>query len=162
MFFRNNELLDDAEEEDEDDVEVVGAANAVANKIAKKAKERTNAMKLFVKDEASEMYVVHIKNVTRYELALDHIGSGMSFRQTATAIEHAKRRTSSAKPAGINDLMVGQFVRSIVAFNLQCISVVMGNHSVWACACGSVTGAFLQIFTLLPSLCLPQHCPHHL
>ncbi len=83
MFFRNNELLDDAEEEDEDDVEVVRAATAVANKIAKKANERTNAMKLFVKDETSEMYAVHIKNVTRYELALDHVGSGMSFRQTA-------------------------------------------------------------------------------
>ncbi|KAI2495067.1 hypothetical protein MHU86_19462 [Fragilaria crotonensis] len=132
MFFRNNELLDDAEEEDEDDVEAVGAATAVANKIAKKAKERTNAMKLFVKDETSDMYVVHIKNVTRYELALDHVGSGMSFRQTATAIEHAKRRTSSAKLAGINDLMVGQFVRSIVAFNLQRISGLMGDHSVWA------------------------------
>ena len=132
MFFRNNELLDDAEEEDEDDVEAVGAATAVANKIAKKAKERTNAMKLFVKDETSEMYVVHIKNVTRYELALDHVGSGMSFRQTAKAIEHAKRCTSSAKLAGINDLMVGQFVRSIVAFNLQRISGLMGDHSVWA------------------------------
>ena len=28
--------------------------------------------------------------------------------------------------------MVGQFVRSIVAFNLQRISVLMGDHSVWA------------------------------
>ncbi len=87
MFFRNNELLDDAEEEDEDDVEVVGAASAIANKIAKNAKEWTNVMKLFVKLETSEMYVVHIKNVTCYELALDHLGSGMSFRQTATAID---------------------------------------------------------------------------
>ena len=47
-------------------------------------------------------------------------------------MEHAKRRTSSAKLAGINDLMVGQFVRSMVASKHQRISVLMGDHSVWA------------------------------
>jgi hypothetical protein len=130
LFFRNNELLDNAEEEDEDNIEVVGAATADCQE--SQGGERTKAINVFVKDETSKMYVDHIKNVTRFELTRDHVGSGMSFRQTATAIEHAKRRTSSATLAGINDPMVGQFVRSIVAFILQCISVLMGYHSVWA------------------------------
>ena len=135
MFFREGEeLLDngDEDEDDEDDEEAASAAAANAKKAAKKAKERTNALKLFVKDEETGQYSVTIKNVTRYELALDHVGSGMSFRQTAGAIEHAKRRLFSAKLAGVNDLMVGQFVRALVASNLQHISNLLSHQSVWA------------------------------
>jgi hypothetical protein len=45
---------------------------------------------------------------------MDHVGSGMSFRQTVSAIQHAKERTKTAKLAGITDLMVGQYVRILV------------------------------------------------
>ncbi len=135
LFFRDDEMLEEnAEDEDDEDndEEAAGAAATIAKKAANKAKQRTNAMKLFVKDEETDLYVVTIKNVTRYELALDHVGSGMSFRQTAGAIEHAKRRTFSAKLAGINDLIVGQFVRALVASNLQRISDLLSHRSAWA------------------------------
>ena len=60
------------EDDDDDDPVAADAANAVAKKLAKRAGERTHAMKLFVKDPETEMYVICIKNVVRYELALDH------------------------------------------------------------------------------------------
>jgi len=133
MFFRDDEeLLDNGDEDEDEDEEAAGAAAVIAKKVARKAMERVNAMKLFVKDEETGKYTVAIKNITRYELALDHVGSGMSFRQTAGAIEHAKCRTHSAKLAGINDMMVGKFVRSLVASNLQRISDLMSHSSVWA------------------------------
>jgi hypothetical protein len=39
---------------------------------------------------------------------MDHISIGMSFRQTAAAIEHAKKCTGMAKLDGCSDCMVGQ------------------------------------------------------
>ncbi len=114
MFFRDDEVVVDSDDADND---VVGAA---ARKVAKKFKEKTNAMKLFILNEVDEdeddphSYTVTIKNIMRFNLAMDHVGSGMSFRQMVSAIQHAKERTKTAKLAGITDLMVGQYVRILV------------------------------------------------
>ena len=62
MFFRNDEMLDNCEE---DDLVASDAAKAVAKKIAKKSSEKAHAMKLFVKDSETEKYVITIKNVMR-------------------------------------------------------------------------------------------------
>uniref|UniRef100_M4BFA2 Uncharacterized protein n=1 Tax=Hyaloperonospora arabidopsidis (strain Emoy2) TaxID=559515 RepID=M4BFA2_HYAAE len=97
MFFTNDEMLDNAEDDDEDDLVTSDAAKTLAKKIAKKSSEKAHAMKLFVKDSETEKYVINIKNVMRYELALDHVGSGMSFRQAAVAIEHAKGTYANAE-----------------------------------------------------------------
>ena len=86
-------------------------------------------MKLFVKGSETDKYVITIKNVMRYELALDHVVSGMSFRQDAMTIEHAKRHTQMPKLAGIKSLMVGQFIRALVASNLQQIADFMPRPS---------------------------------
>jgi len=45
---------------------------------------------------------------------MDHVSIDKSFRQTATAIQQAKDRTKMAKLAGINNLIVGQYVRVVV------------------------------------------------
>jgi hypothetical protein len=109
MFFRDDEVVIDSDDADDDDV--VGAA---ARKAAKKLKEKTNAMKLFILNEVNEdeddphSYTATIKNIMRFNLVMDHVGSGMSFQQTVSAIQHAKERTKMAKLAGITDLMVGQ------------------------------------------------------
>ena len=118
MFFRNDEMLDNAEDDDEDNLVTSDAAKTLAKKIAKKSSEKAHAMKLFVKDSETEKYVINIKNVMRYELALDHVGSGMSFRQATMSIEHSKRRTQTPNLAGINGLMVGQFIHALIASNL--------------------------------------------
>jgi len=115
MFFRDDEVVVDSD--DADDNDVVGAA---ARKAAKKLKEKTNAMKLFILNEVDEdeddphSYTITIKNIMMFNLAMDHVKSGMLFRQTASAIQHAKERTKTAKLASITDLMVGQYVRVLV------------------------------------------------
>jgi hypothetical protein len=64
-------------------------------------------------------YTVTIKNIMRFNLTMDHVGHGMSFRQTASAIQHAKECTKTTKLTGIIDLMVGQYVRVLVGSTLQ-------------------------------------------
>jgi hypothetical protein len=118
MFFRDDKVVVDSDHADDD---VVGAA---ARKVAKKLKEKTNAMKLFILNEIDEdeddlhSYTVTIKNIMRFNLAMDHVESGMSFRQTTSAIQHAKERTKTAKLASIIDLMVCQYVRVLVGSTL--------------------------------------------
>jgi hypothetical protein len=68
----------------------------------------------------------------RFDLALDHISIGLSFRQAALAIQHTKDRTKMAKLGRVNDLMVAQWVRALVAVSLQQIAFILGHESVWA------------------------------
>jgi hypothetical protein len=48
LFFRNDEVLANADNDGDSDDDV---ASTIAKKAAKKAKEKTNALKLFVKNE---------------------------------------------------------------------------------------------------------------
>ncbi len=68
----------------------------------------------------------------RFELVMDHVSIGMLFRQAAVAIQHARDHTKTATLSGMNDLIVGQYVRVLVGGNLQDISDLMGDLSVWA------------------------------
>jgi hypothetical protein len=68
----------------------------------------------------------------RFELTMDHVSVGMSFRQTVVAIQHAKDRTKTAKLIVINDLIIEQYIRVIVAYSLQQIDDMVDNDSVWA------------------------------
>jgi hypothetical protein len=130
LFFRDDEVLAIADSDDDSDDDM---ANTIIKKVAKMAKEKTNALKLFVKNENDpDSYQVVIPNAMRFELAMDHVSIGMSFRQAATAIQHARDHTKTATLSGMNDLIVGQYVRVLVGGNLQEISDLMGDLSVWA------------------------------
>jgi len=84
LFFRDDKVLANVDSDSDSDDNV---ASAIANKAAKKAKEKTNALKLFVKNENDlNWYQVVIPNAMRFELAMDHISIGMSFRQATVAI----------------------------------------------------------------------------
>ncbi|CAK9279370.1 unnamed protein product [Sphagnum jensenii] len=86
LFFWPHEVLVDFDNDDNEDNG--GAAAAIAKKAAAKAKQKTLALKLFVKHVANveeDKYVVTIKGTMRYELAMDHVSTGMSFRQVAAA-----------------------------------------------------------------------------
>ncbi|CAK9227842.1 unnamed protein product [Sphagnum troendelagicum] len=79
LFFRPDEVLVDFDDDDDDG----GAATVITKKAAAKAMQKTMALKLFVKDVANvkeDKYVVTIKGTMRYELAMDHVSTGMSFR----------------------------------------------------------------------------------
>ncbi len=78
------------------------------------------------------MYTVDILNNMCFFLAIDYVGCGMSFRQTAVAIRHAKDRLKMQKLGGINDHNVGQYVRALVATNLNKIADLLLHPSVRA------------------------------
>jgi hypothetical protein len=88
-------------------------------------------MKLLIVQEDGT-YRVTVKNVMRFTLALEYVSIGMSFRQTAAAIEHAKIRIKTAKLSGINDPMVGQLIRVLVAISLQKLTRIHTLDDVWA------------------------------
>jgi len=74
LFFCNDEVLANADTDGDSDDDVASA-------IAKKVKEKTNALKLFVKNENDpHWYQVVIPNAMWFELAMDHISIRMSFR----------------------------------------------------------------------------------
>ncbi len=87
LFFRPDEVLVDFDNNDDEDDG--GAAVVIAKKAAAKAKQKTLALKLFVKDVANveeDEYVITIKGTMPYELAMYHVSTGMSFRQVAAAM----------------------------------------------------------------------------
>jgi len=129
LFFRDHEAIYDFDSDSSDDDDVAGAD---ARKAARISKQKVNALKLFERMEEEPHYSVTIKNVMRFNLAIDHVSIGMSFRQAAGAIQHAKDRTKTSKLSGINDLIVGQYVRVLVATNLQVIADMLDDDTVWA------------------------------
>jgi hypothetical protein len=74
---------------------------------------RANAMKLFFKQDDGS-YVGTIKNPLRFNLALEHTAVGLYFRQTSRVIDQHRHQTKNARLAGLNNHMVGQFVRILV------------------------------------------------
>ncbi|CAK9222779.1 unnamed protein product [Sphagnum troendelagicum] len=106
IFFRFDEVLVDFDDDDDDDG---GTVAAIAKKAATKAKQKTLALKLFVKDVANVKegeYAVTIKGTMRYKMAMDHVSTGMSFHQVAVAMQHTKERCSLSKLGGINNTIV--------------------------------------------------------
>jgi hypothetical protein len=82
LFFHDNEQLEDIDDDDEQN-----PANAARKKLVKKQNEKKNAMKLFCKKDDALVYTVTIKDCLRFNLAMDYVGIGMSFRQMAAAIQ---------------------------------------------------------------------------
>jgi hypothetical protein len=56
------------------------------------------------------------------------------FLQVATMIEQTKNTFKIAKFGGLNDTIVGQYVRILVAHALRVISNIMANDDMWAFA----------------------------
>jgi len=128
LFFRDDAPADvDASDVDGNDDGVQADERAAT----KKRREKDNAMKLFTKED-DQTYVATIRNSTRFHLAVDHVSTGMSFRQVALAIQHAKDRLKAAKLLGINEHIVGQYVRVMVGAALQQIACMLSDDSVWA------------------------------
>ncbi len=76
IFFCNDEhLLNDSDSDDDSTI-----TKAIVKKCTKKSKEKVNAMKLFVKQSDESTYKVTIKNITHFELTMDHVSIGMLFR----------------------------------------------------------------------------------
>ncbi|CAI5741065.1 unnamed protein product [Hyaloperonospora brassicae] len=132
LFFNTEAIEAHSDDEAEEDV-----ASAAFYRIAKLAKQKKHAILLFkpaeLAVEGAASYTVNIKNPMRYHLVIDHVGVGISFRQTAISIGHAENRAQLPKLAGINDLIVGKFIRVQVAIALKRIADMLSNDDqVWA------------------------------
>lgn len=90
---------------------------------------KANAMKLF-KLQPDRSYLVTIKNSLRFNLAMEHVSVGLSFRQTAKVIEQHPTATKNPKLNGINDHMVSQFVRVLLAIALPIISDILMDPNI--------------------------------
>ena len=76
LFFCDEEVLTDADSDNNNDGNVV---NALSKKAANPINEKANALKLFFKDENyHDWYQVIIKSVMRFELAMEHVSIGMA------------------------------------------------------------------------------------
>jgi hypothetical protein len=88
-------------------------------------------MKLFCKEDGAPVYIATIKDVLRFDLAMDYVGISLSFRQMAVAIQKTKIRTKMTKFTGLNDSIVGQYTRVLVVVALQQIAIILDDESVW-------------------------------
>jgi hypothetical protein len=87
-------------------------------------------MKLFYKEDDAPVYTVTIKDILRFDLAMDYVVIGLSFRHTAIAIQKAKDCTKMAKLVGLR--ILSQYMRVLVAVTLQLIAYILDDESVWA------------------------------
>lgn len=89
-------------------------------------------MKLFCKKDDALVYTMTIKDCLHFDLAMDYVDISLSFRQTVVAIHKAKDRTKTTKLISLNDCIVGQYTRILVAVALQQIVFILDEKSVWA------------------------------
>ncbi len=125
MLFRPEDELDTA---DNDDLAGVDDRNQKIEKL------RRGALQLFKLNENNDGYTINIKRVVHFKLAIQHVSCGLSFRQVATTIEQTKNTCKIAKLGGLNEAIVGRYVRILVAHTLQVISNIMASDDVWAFA----------------------------
>ncbi|KAH8941177.1 hypothetical protein BDL97_14G024200 [Sphagnum fallax] len=93
------------------------------------------SMALFKKvPDTTTSCCITIRNVKRFELALDHTSIGLSFHQTSAVIDQHKEAFGNAKLVGLNDHIVSQYVRVGVAINLQRISDILSSLRIWSFA----------------------------
>jgi len=108
MLFRPEDELNAAD----DDLASVGDHNQKIKKL------RRGALQLFKLNKNNDGYIVNIKRVVHFKLAIQHVSCGLSFRQVATTIEQTKNTCKIAKFSGLNDTIVGQYVQILVAHAL--------------------------------------------
>ena len=65
---------------------------------------------------------------------MQYVACGLSFRQVSNAMRKTVRTLEVDKLAGINNTMIGQYVRIMVANGLQVIANVFCHDDVWAVA----------------------------
>jgi hypothetical protein len=89
-------------------------------------------MQLFPEADGEVVYMMMIKKILWFELAMDYVDISMSFRQMAEAIQKAKDHTKTTKLIDINDTIVGQYMCFLVIVALQMIVTILDDEFVWA------------------------------
>ncbi len=90
---------------------------------------KTNALKLFHQQDDGS-YVAKVNNPILYNLTLQHMSVGLSFRQTSVVIGQHKDVFSNRKLVGLNDHEVNKMVSVNIGANVQVLSDVLNHHDV--------------------------------
>jgi len=103
---------------------------------------RTQALKSFIPcsdpnihDDDSETrsyYTVAIKNPLQFQLIIAYLASGLSFRQAENVLTKTKKLTGNAQLGSISDAIVANFACIVCALNLQKLSDILNDASIWA------------------------------
>ncbi|KAJ1344447.1 hypothetical protein BSLG_001007 [Batrachochytrium salamandrivorans] len=80
-----------------------------------------NAMRIFTLDEPSGDYMVTIKTPMAYNLAVKHVGIGISMKQTALALQATKEEANVAKFGAMNQSKIATFT-STTRWHAMCSS----------------------------------------
>jgi len=128
LFFRDDEQLENINADNGEH----NSTDVVHKKHIEKQNEKKNVMKLFCKENNAPVYMVTIKDILCFDLAMDYVGINLLFRQKAAIIQKAKDRTKTVKVADFNDRIIGQYMRVLVVVALQQIANIHDNESVWA------------------------------
>ncbi|CAM6003781.1 unnamed protein product [Sphagnum balticum] len=116
------------------------------------------SMALFKKvPDTTTSYCITIRNLKRFELALDHTSIGLSFRQTSAVIDQHKEAFGNAKLVGLNDHIVSQYVCVGVAINLQHISDILSSPRIWSFALAADSSTHRSVSYLDIRICV---CPN--
>lgn len=76
--------------------------------------------------------VFQIANPVQFNLTVEYLSVGVTFRQVASIILATKEQTGLASIGSINEASVCRYARFICALSLQKISEIVMNTSVWA------------------------------
>jgi hypothetical protein len=74
LFFRDDKQLENIDADDGEQ----NPADVVRKKLIEKQNEKKNAMKLFCKEDDAPMYTVTIKDILRFDLAMDYVGISLT------------------------------------------------------------------------------------
>src|SRR5204863_5221749 len=91
---------------------------------------RLNSLKLF--DPNDHDYTVTIKNPTQFHLVVGYLSGGLSFRQVQHVFDTTKKHTAMTRLGIVSDTTVANQARIVCAINLQRISEILNDSSVWA------------------------------
>jgi len=128
MFFREEEGVTDSGSDSDGEM-----SDTAGRKAGKRGLDNRSTLQLFArKEDEPDWYTVVINNATRFELAMDLVSHGLSFRQTAAAMQAVRDRMKNATLTGMNRILVSQYTRVLVGSCLQDIADLMEYQSVWA------------------------------
>lgn len=85
---------------------------------------RYNTLACFQK-ECEGFYFFEVERPALFEMVVNCVAEGLSFRQTARVLQHAKDRLVAVKMGTIHESIVAKYVRGSCAINLEQIRVIL-------------------------------------
>ena len=93
---------------------------------------QAQTLKLFTSCHSGSYYSVTIKNPLQFQLIVEYLASGLSFRQAENVLNKTKHLTSNAQLGSISHSTVTNHARIVCALNFQKLADILNDTSIWA------------------------------